>query len=73
MCIVKCIFSDQIIFMVHIPFNPTTEGVQNPWVGGGGASEAPPRKSMKELCRTPGCYIELGPIEKLSSHAKNWI
>ena len=21
MCIVKCIFSDQIIFMVHIPFN----------------------------------------------------
>ena len=23
MCIVKCIFSDQIIFMVHIPFNGT--------------------------------------------------
>ena len=21
MCIVKCIFSDQIMFMVHIPFN----------------------------------------------------
>ena len=43
-------------------FNPTTEGVQIPWVGGGGASEAPPQKSMKELCWTPGCYIEVGPM-----------
>ena len=28
--------------------NPTTEGVQIPWVRGGGASEAPPKKSMIE-------------------------
>ena len=25
MCIVKCIFSDQIIFMVHIPFKDIIE------------------------------------------------
>ena len=51
-----------MICFFQLTFNPTTEGVQNPWVGGGGASEAPPRKSIKELFRTPGCYIELGPI-----------
>lgn len=30
---------------------------------GGGASEAPSKKSMKELCWTPGCYIEVVKIE----------
>ena len=40
-------------------FNPTWEGVQILWIGGGGAKSAPPKKSMKELCQTPGCYIEV--------------
>ena len=31
---------------IHV--NPTSEGVQILWVGGGGASEAPPKKSMME-------------------------
>ena len=26
---------------------------------GRGAKSAPPKKSMKELCQTPGCYIEV--------------
>ena len=42
--------------------NPTWEGVQILWIGGGGANSAPPKKSMKELCQTPGCYIEVWPI-----------
>ena len=29
-------------------FNPSTEGVQILWVGWGGASKAPPKKSMIE-------------------------
>ena len=36
--------------------NPTSEGVQILWVGGGGASEAPPKKSMTEWAETPCCY-----------------
>ena len=39
--------------------NPTWEGVQIMWIGGGGAKLAPPKKSMKELCQTPGYYIEV--------------
>ena len=35
--------------------NPTTEGVQILWVGGGEASEAPPKKSMMEWAETPCC------------------
>ena len=41
------------------PINPTWEGVQILWIGGGGAKSAPPKKSMKELCQTPGCHIEV--------------
>ena len=33
-----------------------------PWVGEGGAILKPPKKSMKELCWTSGCYLEVGPI-----------
>ena len=29
---------------------------------GGAKSAPPPKKSMKELCQTPGCYIEVWPI-----------
>ena len=36
--------------------NPTTEGVQILWVGGEGASEAPPKKSMMEWAETSCCY-----------------
>ena len=32
---------------------PTTEGVLILWVGGGEASEAPPKKSMMEWANTP--------------------
>ena len=35
--------------------NPTSEGVQILWEGGG-ASEAPPKKSMLEWAETPCCY-----------------
>ena len=35
-------------FLVQIKFNPTPEGVQILWVGGGGASGAPPNKSRME-------------------------
>ena len=44
-----------------------TRGIRScyPYLGGGpdsvdrrgGAKSAPPKKSMKELCQTPGCYI----------------
>ena len=37
-------------------FNPPSEGVQILWVGGGGASKAPPKKSMTEWAETPCCY-----------------
>ena len=33
--------------------NPTPEGVRILWVGGGGASEAPPKKTMMEWAETP--------------------
>ena len=40
--------------------NPTWEGVQILGIEEGGwAKLAPPKKSMKELCQTPGCYIEV--------------
>ena len=43
--------------------NPTWEGVQILWIEGGGLYQPPPpKKSMKELCQTPGCYIEVWPI-----------
>ena len=51
-----------LVKISYFKLSPITEGVQIPWVGGEGASEAPPKKSMKELCRTPGCYIEVGPM-----------
>ena len=35
------------------------EGVQLLWIGGGGLNQPPPKKSMRELCQTPGCYIDL--------------
>ena len=36
--------------------NPTPEGAQILWVRGGGALEAPPKKSMMEWAETPYCY-----------------
>ena len=36
----------------------------------GGALSAPVRKSLKELTKTPCCYLEFGPILILRSHAK---
>ena len=42
--------------------NPTWDGVQILWIGGGGAESAPPKKSMKEFCQTSGCYIEVWPF-----------
>ena len=47
-----CIF---LCKKTNVSFNPTTEGVQILWVGGG-ASEAPPKKSMIEWAETPCCY-----------------
>ena len=41
------------ISLLNCDFNPTSEGVQILWVGGGGASEAPPKKSMMEWADTP--------------------
>ena len=29
---------------------------------GKGGFWSPPRKLMKELCQTPGCYVEIQPI-----------
>ena len=39
-------------FVVDV-VNPTTEGVQILWVGGGGASEASPKISKMEWVETP--------------------
>ena len=42
--------------------NPTPEGVRILWVGGGGASEAPPKKSMMECVETPCCFRHIGKV-----------
>ena len=54
--------------------NPTWEGVQILWVGGeGGASKAPPKKSMMELAETPSCYIHIKIIRyKFRDHMQKF-
>ena len=44
-----------IVVAVLVLVNPTIEGVQILWVGGEGASEAPPKKSMMEWAETLRC------------------
>ena len=38
--------------------------------GRGGVLSAPPRKSMKEMCETPYCYLEVRHLSKLGTHEK---
>ena len=51
LCFIWPAFYEQIYcqsLLSNCSLNPTSEGVQILWVGGGGASEAPPKKSMME-------------------------
>ena len=43
--------------LMHFWFGHFMDGMD--WRGGGLNQPPPPKKSMKELCQTQGCYIEV--------------
>ena len=64
----------------YLTLNPLKPGSGRGWLSRGRApSPPPPKKSMKELCRTPSCYRGCTSIEmeltckKFGKNLKNWV
>ena len=57
-------------YCIKVVFNPTWEGVQILWIGGG-AKSAPPKKSMKLYRSLTYLRIEL-TCKKWDPNLKNW-